>query len=561
MAYYDISGKLEISSPSSQKEILGRLLASFRSSRVNAVIQEDNQVTFNIPFLRTVTRGYIFQGISSGLLRLEETNLNTFILEYRLVTLPMRLFLIIMVLWLGVGMPAVSSLFGEAINFQSYISFGSVAIVFVAFAFLVSRFFVKHKFTVFIQESLREMAKVIRQPVPRKHTDARRIIVFSCSGILFVVLLVPALIFFNIISIQSKVVWRYPIENTVMSAPVTSNGVVYFGSLNDITSASFYALDTESGKEIWAKPLNGGVWSSPVLTNHAVCFGTDDGFFRCLDQRNGEEQWNFGPEERKLDPASCDQCALKLNAPAINNGNIYVGSHDHSLYALNAKTGQLKWSFATNGSITDAPAIVNGTVYVGSLDGYVYALDAASGAEIRLYHVPNTATSEPNEALGVNATPLIDSNTIYAANGALTAIDIQTSEIKWQILGTSIYEDQIISRPLASDTLIMVATTDALYGINKLSGAIEWKYSNIKGNIFFSPILYEGFVYFGDSSGYLYKVSSKTGSHAFRYNMNYLDFSSYTNWTAEFVFPPAVDEHKIYINWFNYLYVIQNGNN
>jgi len=561
MAYYDIAGRLEISSASSQKEINERLLASFRSAKINAAIQGDNEVTFRVPFLKTLTGGYVFQGISSGLIKVKEANSNTFNVEYRLVTLPMRFFLISIVLWLMVGIPAISVWLGEGINIQSYTSFHLTGLAFLGSAILISNLFVRYKFVAFLRKSLSGISEVIRQPVLGICFDVKKIIVFSCSGVLFLALLIPATIFITIMGTQSKVVWRYPIANTVMSAPALSNGIAYFGSLNDVSGAAFYAMNIETGKEVWMKSLSGGVWSSPVLTDSSVCFAADDGFFRCLDRNNGEEQWQFGPEQRNLDAASCDRCALKLGTPAIDHDNIFVGSHDHNLYALDAKNGRLKWSFTANGSIIDAPAIVSGIVYAGSQDGYVYSLDSTTGTEIKRYFVPATYPSETNEIPGVYATPLIDANTIYAVNGSLAAIDIPTSEMKWQILGSSAYKDQVLSRPLAFDALIIVATTDALYAIDKSSGTIEWKYSNIKGNVFFSPILHNNFIYFGDSDGYLYKVDAKTGKQTLRYNMNYLDFSSYTNWFAEFVFPPAVDEHRIYVNWFNHLYAIQDSDN
>jgi serine/threonine protein kinase len=61
------------------------------------------------------------------------------------------------------------------------------------------------------------------------------------------------------------------------------------------------------------------------------------------------------------------------SSPAVVNGVVYVGSGDHSLYALDAGTGNKLWSYATGGSIGSSPAVVNGVVYVGSNDGKVYA--------------------------------------------------------------------------------------------------------------------------------------------------------------------------------------------
>ena len=64
------------------------------------------------------------------------------------------------------------------------------------------------------------------------------------------------------------------------------------------------------------------------------------------------------------------------SSPAVANGVVYVGSEDNNLYALDAKTGAKLWSYATGGPVDSSPAVANGVVYVGSDDNNVYALNA-----------------------------------------------------------------------------------------------------------------------------------------------------------------------------------------
>lgn len=44
-----------------------------------------------------------------------------------------------------------------------------------------------------------------------------------------------------------------------------------------------------------------------------------------------------------------------------------------ALYALDAVTGALKWSYTTGSAIFSSPAVANGVVYIGSTDDNVYA--------------------------------------------------------------------------------------------------------------------------------------------------------------------------------------------
>ena len=51
-----------------------------------------------------------------------------------------------------------------------------------------------------------------------------------------------------------------------------------------------------------------------------------------------------------------------------------MGSDDNNVYALDANTGALVWTYSTGGAVEDSPAIVNGVLYISSVDGNLYAL-------------------------------------------------------------------------------------------------------------------------------------------------------------------------------------------
>jgi len=145
----------------------------------------------------------------------------------------------------------------------------------------------------------------------------------------------------------------------------------------------------------------------------------------------------------------------------------------------------------------------------------------------------------------------------YFSNTPLVALDIQSGNINWQFSSQSPLE-QIIGNPLLFENSIITPTMDAIYAIDKATGEPIWKFSDIKGGVFFSPILENSSIYFGDSDGYLYIINAKTGHQVRKYNMNLLNLSSYSNFTAEFVFQPAVEDDMIYVGWNNSFYAIHN---
>ena len=70
----------------------------------------------------------------------------------------------------------------------------------------------------------------------------------------------------------------------------------------------------------------------------------------------------------------------RLTAPTIAAGTLFVASIDtHTLYALDANTGRVVWSYTTGARIDSPPTYYKGLAVLGSADGYVYALRAKDG--------------------------------------------------------------------------------------------------------------------------------------------------------------------------------------
>jgi polyvinyl alcohol dehydrogenase (cytochrome) len=58
--------------------------------------------------------------------------------------------------------------------------------------------------------------------------------------------------------------------------------------------------------------------------------------------------------------------AIDPGAMSVANGVVYAGSFSGFMYALDAKKGNILWSFNSGGSVIDGPAIADGVVYWGS---------------------------------------------------------------------------------------------------------------------------------------------------------------------------------------------------
>jgi outer membrane protein assembly factor BamB len=67
---------------------------------------------------------------------------------------------------------------------------------------------------------------------------------------------------------------------------------------------------------------------------------------------------------------------------AVANGVVYFGSYDHTVYAVDAATGLLRWSATTGSSVITLPVVANGVLYAGSLNGKLFTFDATTGAPL-----------------------------------------------------------------------------------------------------------------------------------------------------------------------------------
>ena len=145
--------------------------------------------------------------------------------------------------------------------------------------------------------------------------------------------------------------------------------------------------------------------------------GSDDHKVYALDAKTGTELWSYTTDGE-----------IFISAPAVRNGIAYVGScgigTGHTVYPLNASTGTLLWSYATGAGIQASFAIEGGLIYVASADTYLYALDATTGVKRWDYLSGGFYTSSPTAANGV----------IYIGSGAYGLATSHGERAGWRTL-------------------------------------------------------------------------------------------------------------------------------
>jgi outer membrane protein assembly factor BamB len=114
-----------------------------------------------------------------------------------------------------------------------------------------------------------------------------------------------------------------------------------------------------------------------------------------------------------------------FNPPAVWGSMLYFGSADGNLYALDIRTGYMRWVFRTGGPLNSVPTADKKSVFIGSSDGKIYCLDRQTG-ELQWSFATKAA---------VNSTIVISEDKVYAISDmdAQYCLDRETGELLWSL--------------------------------------------------------------------------------------------------------------------------------
>jgi alcohol dehydrogenase (cytochrome c) len=127
--------------------------------------------------------------------------------------------------------------------------------------------------------------------------------------------------------------------------------------------------------------------TSPIVVNGVMFVTTAFDHVYALNAKTGEQIWEY---QHKMGPVTTYCCGPNNRGVAVYGDNVYVATLDAKLVALDAKTGDVKWSKEVADpekgySETMAPTAVKGLILLGTnggeygIRGFVKAFDAATG--------------------------------------------------------------------------------------------------------------------------------------------------------------------------------------
>jgi outer membrane protein assembly factor BamB len=248
--------------------------------------------------------------------------------------------------------------------------------------------------------------------------------------------------------------WQADTGGELYSAPTISNGLVYVMS----KSGMLHAIESTTGVERWTYEVTTYVTrATPAVIDGTVYIG--GGFsFIALDAATGEERWSI--------PLQYGGQA----SPTVQDGLVVVSSQQGWIFALDARSGETVWRLPTEGIVFGAAAMIGESVIYGTDEGILYSVDRRSG----------TLDWRVTLAGPMYATPVVIDGAILATTqaGEIHALALDTGDRLW-----STNHGSALAPASNGDIVVLASNDGGVYGLDAATGAQRWLYPSGKESL------------------------------------------------------------------------------
>jgi len=309
--------------------------------------------------------------------------------------------------------------------------------------------------------------------------------------------------------------------------PAISRGRAVFGTHGGLV----IAFRVRDGKILWKTALHRCLASAPAVRNGVVYIGwsgvgqcrrkkDERGGLVALSLATGEVLWRF-------------RAGNVESSPAFVGNTLYFSGfrsrHESRVFAMRiAAPRRIIWSYPVPTKIASSPALIGRTVYVSAYNQTVYALDARTG-RLRWETSALSDASEARFLLGMKslvkrgswtetgyyATPAIAYERVYLGtiDGVFSAFDVDTGAHRWsRRLDGSVYG----SAALWQEVAYIGTTNGVFYALAARDGRELWKH-DLDGKIFGSATVTNGRVYIATTTRETYVFDARTGRLEWRF--------------------------------------------
>ena len=304
-------------------------------------------------------------------------------------------------------------------------------------------------------------------------------------------------------------------------------------------NAELIAVDRHTGHTMWTHRLGELSASSPAVTSNTVYVTLLDGGRSGAPGRvvavnaiDGAIRWS-----RRLPSAS-------ESSPLLDQGRVFFGSQNGTVYALDDRNGAVVWTYHAAGSVKASPSLSGGVLYFGDYSGQVQAISEQTG------HLVWRSGSE-GALLGSGtfySTAAVVYGRVYLGNtdGRMYAYDARTGKLDWAVqTGAYVYASPAVTdAPGLGPTVYFGSYDGNFYALNARTGQTEWRFA-AGGKISGSATIIGRTVYLADLGlRHIYGLGISTGHKIFEMDTGAFD-------------PAVSDGHDVYLTGYSGLFGLE----
>ena len=284
--------------------------------------------------------------------------------------------------------------------------------------------------------------------------------------------------------------WSFPIPGigaygAASSNPIIMGDKVYFQDLR----CNVFALDLETGEPLWSKLYNVSEVvgpNGPAVGLGKVFVAKDLYNVTALDAETGEEIWstrlsNVTTTGIDIQPVVYDGLVYVSTVPGTGDV-FYAPGGIGMIYALDAETGKVVWSFST----VDSPDLWgHPEINSGGGSWYPPAIDVEAG--ITFWGIGNPAPF-PGTEEWPSGTSRPGPN-LYT--DSIVALDHTTGEMIWfsQVVAHDLFDHDFQISPILADLMARGAEQKVVFGAGKMGKVYAFNRSS--GEILWSTVVGE----------------------------------------------------------------------
>jgi outer membrane protein assembly factor BamB len=199
----------------------------------------------------------------------------------------------------------------------------------------------------------------------------------------------------------------------------------------------------------------------------------------------------------------------------FNENEVFFNSQNKNTYALNQKTGQIKWMFMAEDYSPFPPTIDGDQMFLSNFDGNIYCLNKNTGHKIWQFNTEEQFQPDTPVLKSIN------NNLIFfgSRNGTLYALNSDDGTLVWKkqfktidsskaFIAGSIHFGSIYLEN--NEIYIFNSLEKSFFSIDQLDGSINWQINNLPFN-YRSPIFLPKNIIIKHDQ-YLLNVDKKSGS-------------------------------------------------